>query len=172
MKKQESDVLAARFVRHYADMILRLCTVYSLSREDAQDICQNVFLKLLKNSQKLADPAYEKAWVLRVAINESKNLLKSAAHSRVLPLDEAFSPACPPSDEFPSDVWEAVQQLPPSHREAILLFYYEGYSAEEIASITGTSAAAVRQRLHRARQSLKTYLEQEDLYGPLYTENV
>ena len=167
MNHPDADLLADRFVESYADAILRLCVAHALTREDAQDICQNVFVKLLQRAPEFRSAEHEKAWVLRVAVNESKNLLKSAPHRLALPLDEARDKAAPAGDH--EDLLRAVQALPRKYREAVHLYYFEGYHAEEIAHIVGATPAAVRQRLSRARRLLRDELEQEDRYEqPIY----
>lgn len=78
MTEWNSPGQAERFVSEYADPILRLCLTYSLTREDAQDICQEIFLKLLEGKRQFQDREHEKAFILRSAINCCKDLLKSA----------------------------------------------------------------------------------------------
>lgn len=68
---------AATFVRLYSGMILRLCFTYSLGRADAQDVCQNIFLKLLQIDRKFDTEGETRAFILRMAINECKDILKS-----------------------------------------------------------------------------------------------
>ena len=78
---------AERLVDTYSDMILRLCYTYLKNTQDAEDICQDVFLKLLTGNQTFSSAEHEKAWVLRTASNACKDLLKSAARKRTCPLD-------------------------------------------------------------------------------------
>lgn len=90
---------AERFVADYADPILRLCLTYSLSREDAQDICQDIFLKLLEAGRQFNDTEHEKAFILRAAINACKDLLKSAGHSKVCAIEAAAAVFAPEEEE-------------------------------------------------------------------------
>ena len=100
---------------------------------------------------------HEKAWLLRVAVNASKNRLGSAWFRRTEAIDES----CPcPEDEDLSFVWDAVRELPPSYREPIHLFYHEGCSTEEIASILQTRPSTIRSRLTRARAMLRDRLKE------------
>ncbi len=96
-----SPAEAQRFVADYANPILRLCLTYSLTREDAQDICQEIFLKLLEQNRTFADREHEKAYILRMAINACKNLLKSAGRRRTsfIMRDTAWTrlPSCAPA---------------------------------------------------------------------------
>ena len=149
---------AERFVREYADPILRVCAAYSLGRSDAQDICQDIFLTLLEETRTFDTPDHERAFILRCAINACKDILKSSRFRRTAPLEEAERVAAPaPGEEH--EVWQAVEALPPKDRILVYLFYCEGYSLEEAARMCGCSYAAARQRLSRARKRLRTELE-------------
>ena len=155
--KDASD--AAAFVQRYSGMILRLCFTYSLGRADAQDICQNVFLKLLQSDRRFDSEGDTRAFIIRVTINECKDVLKSGWRRRSVPLDELIEREVPflPSED--TGVLAAVQRLPVRYREAVYLYYYEGYNAEEIAAMVGAKPAAVRQRLARAREKPRKELE-------------
>ena len=154
--KDASD--AAAFVQRYSGMILRLCFTYSLGRADAQDICQNVFLKLLQSDRRFDSEGDTRAFIIRVTINECKDVLKSGWRRRSVPLDELIEREVPflPSED--TGVLAAVQRLP-VRCEAVYLYYYEGYHAEEIAAMVGAKPAAVRQRLARAREKPRKELE-------------
>lgn len=154
------DHHAEQFVHRYSDLILRICFTYSVGRADAQDICQNVFLKLLRDKHTFAGEEVCRAYLIRVAINECKDLLKSGWRLRSVPLAAWMEQAAPERVEEDEEVLIAVQKLPLKYREAVLLHYYEGYSAEEIAKIVGSSPVAIRKRLSRARGMLKEKLEE------------
>lgn len=155
--KDASD--AASFVQRYAQMILRLCFTYSLGRADAEDVCQNVFLKLLQCDRRFADEGETRAFIIRMTINECKDALKSGWRRRTVPLDELIEREAPGLPAQDSGVLAAVQRLPLKYREAVYLYYYEGYNTEEIAALAGVKPAAVRQRLARAREKLRKELE-------------
>lgn len=155
--KDASD--AAAFVQRYSGMILRLCFTYSLGRADAQDICQNVFLKLLQSDRRFDSEGDTRAFIIRVTINECKDVLKSGWRRRSVPLDELIEREAPFLTAEDTGVLAAVQRLPVRYREAVYLYYYEGYNAEEIAAMVGAKPAAVRQRLARAREKLRKELE-------------
>lgn len=150
---------AAVFVRLYSGMILRVCFTYSLGRADAQDVCQNIFLKLLQLDRKFDNEGETRAFILRMAINECKDILKSGWRRRSVPLDELIEREIPFLPAEDSGVLTAVQRLPVKYREVIYLYYYEGYNVEEIAAMVGAKPAAIRQRLARARAKLKQELE-------------
>ena len=150
---------AAAFVQRYSGMILRLCFTYSLGRADAQDICQNVFLKLLQSDRRFDSEGETRAFIIRMTVNECKDVLKSGWRRRSVPLDELIEREVPFLPEENTGVLAAVQRLPVKYREAVYLYYYEGYHAEEIAAMVGAKPAAIRQRLARAREILRKELE-------------
>ena len=149
---------AAAFVQRYSGMILRLCFTYSLGRADAQDICQNVFLKLLQSDRRFDSEGETRAFIIRMTVNECKDVLKSGWRRRSVPLDELIEREVPFLPEENTGVLAAVQRLPVKYREAVYLYYYEGYNAEEIAAMVGAKPAAIRQRLARAREKLRKEL--------------
>lgn len=157
MTEWNSPQQAGRFVEAYADAILRLCLTYSLTREDAQDICQDIFLELLEDDRQFEDGEHEKAFVLRCAINACKDLLKSAGRRRTVPMDQAELVPAPEREDSPLP--EAIRALPKHYGAALCLFYYEGYSLDEIAKLCGCTPAAARKRLSRARKLLARRLE-------------
>jgi len=157
MTEWNSAQQAGRFVEAYADPILRLCLTYSLTREDAQDICQDIFLTLLEENRQFRDGEHEKAFVLRCAINACKDLLKSAGRRRTVPMEQAERVPAPGGED--SGLTELIRALPRHYGAAVYLFYYEGYSLDEIAQLCGCTPAAARKRLSRARKLLAKKLE-------------
>lgn len=147
---------AERLVNTYADLILRLSYTYLKSTQDGEDICQTVLLKLLTGDEVFESPEHEKAWVVRTTVNACKDELR-AFRRRAVPLEEAPEAAAPEPPR--SEVLDAVMALPQKYREAVYLFYYEGYSIDEIAALTGRSGAAVSAHLSRGRKKLKIMLE-------------
>ena len=150
---------AQRFVTDYADPILRLCMTYSLTREDAQDICQEIFLKLLEQEKEFTDREHEKAYIIKMAVNACKNLLKSAGRRRVVPMDQAERVPAPEGES--SELIELIRTLPEHYGAVVYLFYYEGYSLDEIAKLCSCTPAAARKRLSRSRKLLAKELEVE-----------
>ena len=141
----------------YVDTILRLSYTYLKNTEDAQDICQTVFVKLLTNPREFESPQHEKAYILRMTANACKDLLKSPWRTRKCSLDTCMEVPAPEAAD--GSVLSAVNQLPTHYRTVIYLHYYEGYTAEEIGKILGIPKATVHTRLVRGREKLKTILE-------------
>ena len=146
---------AERLVNTYSDLILRLGWTYLRSTQDGEDICQTVLLKLLTGAEAFESPEHERAWVIRTTVNACKDELRSFRR-KVIPLEAAAETAAPEPPR--SEVLDAVMALPVKYREAIYLFYYEGYSIDEIAALTGRSGAAVSAHLSRGRKRLRELL--------------
>ena len=153
--KQFDRADAERLVQTYSDLILRLAYTYLKSTHDAEDICQNIFLKLLTGGQTFDSPAHEKAWIIRATANACKDSLR-AAHRRNVGLEAAAATPAPAAPD--SDVLDAVMALPRKYREAVYLHYYEGYSTQEIAQLLHCRPGTVRSRLSRARERLRRLL--------------
>lgn len=151
---------ARRLVNLYADMILRISYQYLKQTYDAEDICQTVFLKYITNDMKFDSIEHEKAWIIRTTINACKDHLKSAFFRKTVALEEAASVTAAPS--VPDmEILDAVKHLPEHYRISIYLYYYEEYSAREIAQVLGKSEATVTQYLSRGRRKLRAYLTEE-----------
>lgn len=147
---------AERLVNTYSDLILRLSYTYLKNTQDAEDICQTVFLKLLTSGQTFDSPAHEKAWIIRATANACKDTMRNAFRRRTVALEVVAETPAPTALE--NDVLEAVMALPENYREAVYLYYYEGYSVREIAGLLGRSESAVNAHLRRGRQKLRTTL--------------
>lgn len=141
----------------YKNTVYRVALTYLRNIHDAEDIAEEVFLAYFKTDNDFPDDNSKKAWLIRVAINKSKNLLKSA-HKRDMELDE-ISLLFPSADEH--NVFWAVDSLPEKYRITIYLYYVEGYSVKEIAKITSRSETAVQTILYRARKQLKQLLKED-----------
>ena len=147
---------AERLANTYADDILRLSYTYLKNTDDAWDICQTVFVKLLSEPRTFDSAEHERAYVLRMASNACKDLLKSSWRKRTCGLDTILEVPAPAAED--GSVLAAVNALPVNYRTVIYLFYYEGYQAAEIASILGVPTATVHTRLARGRAKLKDIL--------------
>ncbi len=147
------DKEARRLVESYSDMIFRISTNYLRKTSEAEDVCQTVFLKYITSAPVFDSPEHEKAWVIRTTINVCRDELKSAFFRRTTGFDELMDIKAP---EDP-DRWimEEIMKLPLNYRVSIYLYYYEGYSAAEIADVLGKKESAVMAYLSRGRKKLK-----------------
>lgn len=142
----------------YHESVYRLAFAYCKNRADAEDITSEVFLKRFSSRTVFENERHETGWMMRVTINQAKDLLRSFRYRFSVPLEEAALSIETPEEH---DVYHAVMELPVKYRSVIHLFYYEGYSTAEIAEMTGRSETAVRTQLHRARKLLKEALGEE-----------
>lgn len=144
-------------VRKYAQSVTSLCLMRLNNWADAEDCFQNTFLKLYTSSPDFTDGNHLKAWLLRVAVNECKNTLRT--RSRTLPLDSAAQIPVFMKESDADSAPAILMRLRPKHREVMYLYYCEDYKVDEIAAILGKNTNTVKTRLRRAREEFK------QLYG-------
>ena len=174
MQNANNGVEAA--FRQHVQSVYRLCYSYMGNAADAEDATQTAFMKLIDKQAAdttfaFSDEEHEKAWLLRVAANHCKDVLKSAARTRTTELVEESGsrdveqaaaeqvPGIQLSDEGASEVLQAVLELPSIYKDCVYLHYYEGYKTDEIARMTETKPSTVRNRLSDARALLRKALE-------------
>lgn len=139
----------------YQTMVFRLAYSYTRSRSDAQDICQEVFLRYFCRRPPFTSEEHRRAWLLRVTVNRCKSHLSSWWVRRTVPLDDRIPM---PEPEY-QELDEVLRQLPEKDRLVIHLFYYEDCTTREIARMMHCTEGAVRTRLTRARQRLGDLLK-------------
>lgn len=144
----------------FGDDILRLAFSYLKRREDAEDIVQETLIRLMQSEGKFENEEQMKSWLLRVAANLCRDLLKSAERKRTAALPEGFDAVAEetPPPEGGNEVLEAVLALPEKYRSVIHLYYYEEYATKEIAEILGKKEVTVRSLLKRGREKLTVIL--------------
>lgn len=157
VEREKINAQAERLLEQYGNSVLRLAYSYLHSMADAEEILQESLIQFLKTAPRLENERHEKAWLLRVAGNLSKNRI---AYNRLRRADELDEALAAEEREDLSFVWEAVKGLPVRDREVIHLFYYEGFSTREIAQILGQKEATVRSRLMRGRGKLREVLKE------------
>ena len=134
----------------YGSAVYRLALCRTQSVPDAEDVYQDVFLRLLDQEAEGWDNERLKAWLLRAAINKCKNLHR-AKRSEEVPMPPQF----PAPAEVDGSVLDEVRALPEPYRNAIYLHYFEGYTAKEIGEILGIKRNTVLSWLSRGRQALR-----------------
>lgn len=158
-----------RYVMMYRHNVIStaVCCLGSLS--DADDVMQDVFLKLYTYSGSFASDEHVKAWLLRCTVNRCRDIRKSFARRFTVPLsDAAEMPYYDSKDKDSGDLLPLVMKLNKKVRIAMYMHYYEGYTADEIGEMLGIGASAVRSRLMRGRNILKKMLTEErngNIYG-------
>lgn len=149
----------------YATDVLRVCYFYLGDRQKAEDVCQDVFVRLITTSPQLQE-GREKAWLLKVALNRCRDLWRSAWLKRVVLGSPAFE-LVPAPDEIDSladrqEIMQAINQLPTAFKEVILLHYYQGYGISEIAEMMELPEGTISSRLSRGRKKLESILKGGD----------
>ncbi len=148
----------------YATDVLRVSYFYLGDRQRAEDVCQDVFVRLMTNAPDLKE-GREKAWLLKVALNRCRDLWRGAWLKRVVLGSPAFEMIPAPDDSGRRDdgeaMMKAIHELPPTFREAILLYYYQGYGIGEIAQMLDLPEGTISSRLSRARKKLESILKEE-----------
>ena len=151
-----------RLTTKYLPAVYKTAICNCRNSADAEDIVQETFCALLNSGQSFPDDESAKRWLLRVVVNKSRDLFRSAWRRKTVSLEEAADTtdgsAAILSDE--TDLFRALQQLPVKYRNVLHLFYYEEYSTGEIAQILQISEGTVRTRLSRARKKLRQILKE------------
>lgn len=144
----------------YKNDIYRLAISYTKNSNDSEDIVQNVFIKYYKNIDKVENNSI-KQWLIKVAINECKNLLLSTWKKRIIPFTEKHENLL--TSTFDDNLFlHELFKLPKKNRIIIHLYYYENYSVKEIAKLLKISESNVKTNLYRSRKILKDILLEEE----------
>lgn len=164
MTKEETGITADEIIDRYADMVYRLAVSQAKKPADADDIFQEVFVRLVKHVHELKDMEHAKAWLIKVTLNCTKKYFGQYWNKNVFLLEETQEV---PKEEkgyeqaerrLDNPVLSAVKKLPPKYRGTVHLFYFEELSVKEIAIVTGQKESTVKSQLHRAREMLKEML--------------
>ncbi len=158
MEEFQHDISAKRLLELYSGVIYRIAFARTQNKADAEDITQNVFLKYIDADKSFKDEEHRKAWLLRVAVNCTKDFVKSAYYRNRASLNEV--PDAEVHIEEKSEIYYAVQSLPEKYRLAVHLFYYEDMSIVEISRLTKTKESTVKSQLSRARDMLRKILKE------------
>ena len=143
----------------WGDRLYRTALAILANPQDAEDTVQEVFLKLLVRPRTFDSQEHERAWLLKVTVNQCRSHLRWRGRHPSVPIDECLLAA---TGSMPSVLTSELLSLPPKYRTVLHLYYYEGYSTEEIGRIVGKKASSVRSILTRGRQMLRQRL---DAYG-------
>ena len=149
----------------YATDVLRVCYFYLGDRQKAEDVCQDVFVRLMVNAPQLEE-GREKAWLLKVALNRCRDLWRGSWAKRVVLGSPVFE-LIPAQDDTPAKdeseaMMTAIHQLPTAFREVILLHYYQNFGICEIARMLDLPEGTISSRLSRGRKKLETILQGGD----------
>jgi len=162
---EEIEREAGEILDLHGNAILRLAVSYLHNKEDGEDILQETMIKFVTVRPVFENDAHRKAWLMRVASNLAKNRIDYNKIRETSELNEEIAGQVQEDldngEEYKA-IWDAVVSLPVNQREAIHLFYQEGYSTSEIAGIMGRRESTVRSDLKRARDRLRVLLKEAD----------
>lgn len=170
MSGEKLKLSTEEIIEKYADMVYRLAVNEMGNKDDAQDVFQEVFLRLVRYRERISTEEHLKAWLIRVTINCARKQQTAAWRKNVTYLEQEAGEHLPDeSGEKPfaeienadSPVVNAVAGLPEKYRTVIYLFYYEEMSILEIAAALSEKESTVKSKLHRAREMLKIQLKGE-----------
>lgn len=156
-EQEDVNTQAARILDSYGNSVLRLAYSYLHNMPDAEDILQETLIRYFRSAPQFESDSHEKAWLLRVAANLSKNRID---YNKIRLSEEINEEIAADEKDDLSFVWEAVKQLPQTQSEVIHLFYQEGYSTAEIAKLLSRRESTVRSDLKRGREKLRTILKE------------
>lgn len=145
-----------KIVNKYSDMLFRICYCVLCNKVDAEDALQDTFVKLITKEPEFTDDEHEKAWLIKVSTNISRNMLMLRLRRSTTNLDDITEIGIKDED---SEVFEAIMSLPVKYKIPMVLFYVEGYKTNEIADIMQVSSEVVRKRLQKGRELLKIEFE-------------
>ena len=144
-----------KIVENYSDMIFRIAHQYLYNKYDAEDIVQEVFVKLLSRKVIFKDEEHVKSWLIRVTINQCLDYKKSLVKRSTVPIENMEIPF----EHKEEGILEELQLLKEDERNILYLYYYEGYKIKEIAKILKQKQNTINSKLTRARKKLKEIME-------------
>ncbi len=157
------DEAFTRMVDDYQEAILRMCFLYLRDRTAAEDAVQETFLKAYKNLDTFRRGSTERTWLMSVAIHTCKDMNRGAwlkHHARRSTPEELSIPANA-QDEDALALAEAIRRLPARHRDAILLYYYQDMTIQEVSQALHAAPSTILKRLNQAKDKLRELLDEE-----------
>ncbi len=157
-----------RMVEQYQSSLLTMCYAYLHERGLAEDAVQETFLKAYKALDTFRGDSKEKTWLTSIAINECRNVRRSAWFKRMnrsVTIEDVPNAACDRCDQDAADLAAAIQRLPDKLKEVVILYYYQEMTMQEIAKIVGVTPSMVSRRIKKAHARLHGMLGKEYLYG-------
>ena len=149
----------------YSNMIFKICILNLKNIADAEDVTQEVFLKLMcQTNTEFVDADHEKCWIIRVTINLCKDRIKSFWNknkNNIEDYQELYSENLFEVDYHDLEILQKIMKLPVKYKDVIHLYYYEGYSIKEISKILNYGESTIKMRMKRGREALKMEMEEE-----------
>ncbi|MBR1865169.1 MAG: RNA polymerase sigma factor [Lachnospiraceae bacterium] len=158
------------YVFQYSDMVYRIAFNYLKVREDAEDVYQNVFLKLYRNAKKYKDEEHVKRWLIRVTLNECHSLWRLPWMQRRSFVEDISKTIERKQigkmaqqnalNDYEESVRDMLSKIPPKYGMVLYLYYYEEYSTKEIAGILKRKESTISSQMKRGKELLKRKLEE------------
>ena len=147
-----------RIMDDYGNTLFRICLIMLGNSHDAEDAVQETLIKYLQKMPDFNDKEHEKAWLIKVASNKCKDMLRFRARHATIDIESI----CEFMQDFSdSGILEALMTLPEKFRIILVLYYVEQYKTDEIAKMIGKSSSAVKMRLQKGRRLLKEIYRKE-----------
>ena len=141
--------------QEHSQAVYRVAYSFMKNPHDSEDAVQESFLRLLRSGLTFPDVRQERAWLIVTVSNVCRDMLKAKSRQH-LNLDDQLDLAAP--EQEPDTLLDAILALPDKYKTALYLYYYEGYSVNEIARMLRLPPNTVKTRLSRARKALKLEL--------------
>lgn len=142
----------------YSDMLFKICIVILCNEQDAQDAIQDTFCRYLEKKPEFCDEEHERAWLIRVATNICRDMLRFRIRHPKISIEEVENSLTAPEQK---DILRELLELPVKQKTVIYLHYVEGYHIKEIADILGLTEGAVKTRLLRGRKQMRDAVRME-----------
>ncbi len=142
----------------YSDTLYRVCIVILCNEHDVQDAIQDTFCRYLEKKPEFRDEEHEKAWLIRVATNICRDMIRFRIRHPKVSIDEIENTLEAPEEK---EIFKELLELPVKQKTVIYLHYVEGYQIKEIAGILGITESAVKLRLLRGRKQLRDVVSME-----------
>ena len=149
---------AREAVERYGDMLYRICLLTLRNSADAEDAVQETFIKYIQKSPEFNDGEHEKAWLITVATNKCRDMLRYRSRHQTESEELLLTYAI---EKEESGILDALMELPEKYKTPLMLFYIDGYKIDEIAGIMGISVSAAKMRLSRGRKLLEEKYRKE-----------
>lgn len=137
----------------YSDMLYKICIVILCNEHDVQDVIQDTFCRYLEKKPEFHDEEHEKAWLIKVATNICRDMMRFKIRHPKISIDEVENSLTVPEQK---ETLRELLELPVKQKTVIYLHYVEGYQIKEIANILGTTEGAVKMRLKRGKEQMRT----------------
>lgn len=151
--RRTSEEVTDIYHRH-VDMVYKICFLFMKNAEDAEDVVQSTFIKLMEASIVFNDSEHEKAWLIVTAQNQCRNNLKHWWRRLWTDIDSVDNQVTA-YETHHDETLHQVLSLPTKYKMPIYLYYYEGYSSKEISIMLSIKESTIRSQLRTGRQLLK-----------------